>query len=150
MYDKFIHRRDQFYMTVENIAQAVDELLSIPSLPAREKGILREWKLLLESVAAKLDWLAEQSELFDDIQYPIKYEQDCKIKEAADNARRRIGKANQALLNFFLSQLPKGRRPEAKDNVLGAMFPHVPVDEMERIILAQMEEKQEEEKQQVA
>jgi len=150
MYDKFIHRRDQFYMTVENITQAVDDLLDIPSLPAREKGILREWKLLLESVAAKLDWLAEQSELFDDIQYPIKYEQDCKIKEAADNARRRIGKANQALLNFFLSQLPKGRRPEAKDNVLGAMFPHVPVDEMERIILAQMEEKQEEEKQQVA
>ncbi len=71
---------DQLYMTIERIEKAVDELLSYPWLDSRHKRVLQEWAMFLEFTSAKLDALAEKSEVSDDAQFPVKYHQDCKIR----------------------------------------------------------------------
>lgn len=140
MYKEFIHTRDQLYMTIERIEKAVDELLSYPWLDSRHKRVLQEWAMFLEFTSAKLDALAEKSEVFDDAQFPVKYHQDCKIREAGEAAKAKARNTNLAIYNLTLQSLPQAERQSFINAVIGSVCGIVPVKEFNQIVSAQIPE----------
>jgi len=140
MYKELIHTRDQFFMTAERMEKVVDELLSYPRLDSRHKRVLQEWAMFLEFTSAKLDALAEKSEVFDDAQFPVKYHQDCKIREAGEAAKAKARNTNLAIYNLTLQSLPPAERQSFINAVIGSVCGIVPVKEFNQIVSAQIPE----------
>ena len=138
MYKELIHTRDQFFMTAERMEKVVDELLSYPRLDSRHKRVLQEWAMFLEFTSAKLDALAEKSEVFDDAQFPVKYHQDCKIREAGEAAKAKARNTNLAIYNLTLQSLPQAERQSFTNAVIGSVCGIVPVREFSQIVTAQI------------
>lgn len=140
MYKELIHTRDQFFITAERMEKVVDELLSHPWLDSHHKRVLQEWRMFLEFTSAKLEILAEQSEVFDDAQYPIKYHQDCKIREAGEAVKAKARNTNLAIYNLTLQSLPQAERQSFINAVIGSVCGIVPVREFSQIVTAQIPE----------